>query len=110
MLCLHLFYKLTHFQSLSKVLHVSFPAQVVGEEPDPSSSRPNEGLAAPTNSVKDDFEVRLREVKEKYKDVPDRYKGYEILLDVYDDPHTKIPSGEYQVSELTLCTLSVRVL
>ncbi len=72
---------------------------MVGEEPDPSSSsRPSEGQEAPTSSVKDDFEARLREVRERFKDVPDRYKGYEILLDVYDDPHTKIPSGEYHSS------------
>lgn len=45
-------------------------------------------------SSKDDYEARRKELKNKFRDVPDRYKGYEVLLDTYDDPQTKIPTGE----------------
>ena len=42
------------------------------------------------------YQARLREVEERYKDVDDRYKGYEILLDdggVTEDTGITIPTG-----------------
>ena len=50
--------------------------------------------ATQTRSVREEFKARLREVREQFKDVPDRYKGYELLLDIQDDPHIKIPTSE----------------
>ena len=67
--------------------------QVDGDGPD-LSSQPVEDGATQTSSVREEFKARLREVRERFKDVPDRYKGYELLLDVQDDPHIKIPTSE----------------
>ena len=57
--------------------------------------------ATQTSSVREEFETRLREVRERFKDVPDRYKGYELLLEVQEDPHIKIPSSATIV--LSIC-------
>ncbi len=45
-------------------------------------------------SAKEAFQSKLKDLKIKYKNVPDKYKGYEILLDLEDDPSDNIPSGE----------------
>ena len=43
-------------------------------------------------SVTEAFQARLKELKLKYKHVPERYRGYEALLDVGDGPDS-IPQG-----------------
>lgn len=53
-------------------------------------------------TVKEAFQARLAELKLKYKHVPDRYRGYEALLDVGDDPTDNIPKGMHAYVH-TLC-------
>lgn len=44
-------------------------------------------------SSREEFQAKRRAVKEKYQDIPERFKGYEFLLDTYDDPSMTVPSG-----------------
>jgi len=46
-------------------------------------------------SARQSFRDKRKELKQKYKDVHDRYKGYEALLDTYEDPSMPIPAGVY---------------
>lgn len=44
-------------------------------------------------SVREDFRRRMKELKQKYRHAPDCYRGYEALLDTYEDPTMPIPTG-----------------
>ena len=54
-------------------------------------------------TVKEAFQARLTELKLKYRHVPDRYKGYEALLDVGDDPTDNIPKGMFVYNYYFMC-------
>lgn len=43
--------------------------------------------------MREDFRRRMKELKQKYRHAPDCYKGYEALLDTYEDPTMPIPTG-----------------
>ena len=46
--------------------------------------------------------MRKKELQEKHRHVAGRYKGYEILLDTYDDPSMNIPTGTHTYGLVTL--------
>ena len=50
--------------------------------------------------MREDFRRRMKELKQKYRDAPDCYKGYEALLDTYEDPTMPIPTGMKAVRKL----------
>ncbi len=61
-----------------------------GQHPAAVEKQPAEQLW----SVKEAFQARLRELKLKYKHVPERYRGYEALLDIGGDgPADNLPQG-----------------
>ena len=45
------------------------------------------------DSVAESFSARKRELCDKYKHLPSRFKGYEALMDTFDDPAMNVPSG-----------------
>ena len=57
------------------------------------SSSPQERHHQKPWSAKDEFKVRRKELRQRYRDVPERYRGYEALLDTRDDPSMPIPTG-----------------
>lgn len=55
------------------------------------------GLPAPVDrsSVGEVFRERKRELRQKFKDLPSRYRGYEVLMDTFEDPAVAIPKGQH---------------
>lgn len=51
------------------------------------------GLATGRGSVVEAFTARKKELCSKYKHLPSRFKGYEALMDTFDDPAMNVPSG-----------------
>ena len=75
-----------------------FVSQVDGEEPTEMSTRHChvEGVVAPPtdqSSVGETFRARKRELRNKYKDLPSRYKGYEVLMETFEDKAMNVPHG-----------------
>ena len=44
-------------------------------------------------SVREEFRVRIKELKHKHSPSPTRYRGYEALMDTFDDPAVNVPQG-----------------
>ena len=84
---------------------LSFPAE--GESTEKQEPNGRKKPAEAPFSARDAFVARLNELKLKYKHVPQRYRGYEALLDVGDDPGDKIPRGVQDGSfvQAHACTL-----
>lgn len=92
------------YQCLPPPSFVSCLFQGAGEELQ-EDSRPRQGRGergetfGSTNeeekswSVREDFRRRMKELKQKYRHAPDCYRGYEALLDTYEDPTMPIPTG-----------------
>ena len=66
---------------------IHFPAEGL------STEQKEKRAEEPPFSAKDAFLARLKELKLKYRNVPQRYRGYEALLDVAEDPGDRIPKG-----------------
>lgn len=69
-----------------------------GEEPTEASTSHCRGedastLASNRGSVVETFSARKRELRDKYRHLPSRFKGYEALMDTFDDPAMNVPSG-----------------
>ena len=72
--------------------------QVTGEDEQTKASfaakeQPEQQQQQPW-SAKEAFQARLRELRLKYKHLPERYRGYEALLEVGDAPTDNLPQGE----------------
>lgn len=44
-------------------------------------------------SVGEEFRARIKELRHKHTTLPDQYRGYEALMDTFDDPAVKVPQG-----------------
>lgn len=76
--------------------------QVDGEEATETSTRHYEGAEGTSasrdqGSVREAFRAKKREMRHKYKTLPSRFRGYEALLDTFDDPATNVPSSKLTV-------------
>ena len=79
-------------------LNVILCTQVDGEEPietAPGHSQ-TEGMSISMDqgSVREEFKARVKELKHKYKTLPSQYRGYEALLNTFEDPAVSVPQGQ----------------
>ena len=70
--------------------------QVDGEEPTDTMAchSQTEGVGI-HGSVREEFKARVKELRHKYKTLPSQYRGYEALLDTFEDPAMTVPQGQY---------------
>ena len=47
--------------------------------------------------MQEEFSAWKRNLEEKHREAPKRYRGYEALLDTYDDPSVPIPTGRIRM-------------
>ena len=74
-----------------------------GEEPTETLTRHHraDDASAPAtdhSSAGEAFRSRRRELRSKYKHLPSRFKGYEALMETFDDPAMNVPSGKHNKS------------
>ena len=62
------------------------------EQQQAKRSSPRDGSDKPW-SVREEFQAKRKAAKVKYKDLPEHYRGYEMLMDTYEDPSMPIPAG-----------------
>lgn len=86
------------FQGAGEEIQEESPPRQGGGGGGETSGSTNEGEKP--WSVREDFRRRMKELKQKYRDAPDCYKGYEALLDTYEDPTMPIPTGMKAVRKL----------
>ena len=69
------------------------------EEAPPTQPTPQQQQQQPVRSGQSwsgsaAFKAHLSEVKQRFSHAPDRYRGYEALLDTYADPTMNVPLGK----------------
>ena len=46
------------------------------------------------STIGEEFRAKKRELRQRYKRLPSRYRGYEALMDTFDDPSLGVPKGD----------------
>ena len=69
-----------------------------GEEPTEASPWRGQtegvaGVAMDQGSVREEFRARIKELRHQHKTLPTQYRGYEALMDTFDDPAVNVPQG-----------------
>ena len=52
------------------------------------------GVSMDQGSVREEFRARIKELRHNHQTLPSRYKGYEVLMDTFDDPAVNVPQGQ----------------
>ncbi len=69
-----------------------------GEEPTERApcQGQTEGVGVSTldqETAREEFRARVEDLKHKHKTLPTQYRGYEALMDTFDDPAISVPQG-----------------
>ena len=73
-----------------------------GEEPieRPSWQDQTEGMGGVSmdrGTVQEEYRARIEDLRHKHRELPTQYRGYEALMDTFDDPAVNIPQGNLVV-------------
>ena len=55
------------------------------------------GVSMDPGTVREEFRARVEDLRHKHKSLPAQYRGYEALMDTFDDPAVNIPQGNLVV-------------
>ena len=60
------------------------------------------GVSMDQGSSREQFRARIKELKRQHKTLPAQYRGYEALMDTFNDPAVNIPQGWYLTKKLII--------
>ena len=63
------------------------------------------GVSMDQGSSGEQFRARIKELKRQHKTLPAQYRGYEALMDTFNDPAVNIPQGWYLAKKINYCAL-----